>query len=137
MALPEVFEGIRRRPAMYLDPATFDTVVAFTLGYDDALSGGFLVGFREWLIVKAGDGNNLAWTGLVRSMCRCNEVSDAEARESLFGLLAEFRAARADREGLKRIYLNYEEWLCRQSWYTPEGQGTRPRRQATTSSSSG
>lgn len=133
MALPELLEGIRRRPGMYLRSTSFDTVVAFLDGYDAALAGGLLVGFREWLIVKARDGDNLSWAGLVWMLCRGDEGSeppDEVARETLFRLLAEFLARREDREGLKQIYLSYEAWLRRQRWYVPEkitarGRGAR------------
>jgi len=53
MALPAVIAHLKRYPGMFLSSVEFDGMTAFLNGYDIAQSGGFLVGFREWLIVQA------------------------------------------------------------------------------------
>ena len=50
---------------MWVSPANFGSVAAFLTGFDVALEGGFLKGFREWLIVRADGCNNLVWPGIV------------------------------------------------------------------------
>lgn len=121
MGLPSVLQNIKERPGMYLHAATFDAVVAFVEGYNAAICGGFLVGFREWLIVRVDGANNLAWSGLILFA-----LDDIEGRgdqlvliKGLFGILEEFIAVRDEREGYRRIYASYEKWLTSQEWYTP------------------
>jgi hypothetical protein len=116
---------------MYLSNVSYETVVAFVEGYDLALHGGFLVGFREWLIVKFDDGNNLSWSALVLSLMGLvgerspapAEVKSAEGQSAaiafLFDTLDRFRDEREAPSGLRRIYRNYENWLTRQDWYSP------------------
>ncbi|XYH97315.1 hypothetical protein ACMHYB_57755 [Sorangium sp. So ce1128] len=108
---------------------SYDTIVAFIEGYDSALCGGFLVGFREWLIVKLEDGNNLSWSALVLNlMGRVGERSSAEVKsaegqsvaiEFLLDTLDQFLDEREAPSGLRRIYRSYENWLTRQDWYDP------------------
>lgn len=125
MGLPSHIEDVRRRPDMFIAPATLDCVIAFLTGYDMALSGGFLVGFREWLITLLGYGNNLAWSGLIYEILRTEMLCDDRnaAIERLFVLLEQFVDARDTREGLRRIFAEYEQWLHRQEWYTSENPG--------------
>ncbi|MDC0679130.1 hypothetical protein [Sorangium atrum] len=114
---------------MYLSNVSYDTVVAFVEGYDLALHGGFLVGFREWLIVKLDDGNNLSWPVLVLGLMeRVGERSPVEVKSAegqsvamafLFDTLEKFVHEREAPSGLRRIYRNYENWLTRQDWYSP------------------
>ncbi|WP_437896392.1 hypothetical protein [Sorangium sp. So ce124] len=114
---------------MYLSNVSYSTIVAFVEGYDLALCGGFLVGFREWLIVKLDDGNNLSWSALVLSlMGRVGERSSAEVEsaegqsaviEFLFDTFEKFLGEREAPSGLRRIYRSYENWLTRQDWYSP------------------
>jgi hypothetical protein len=136
MGLPPIIEGLRRKPDMFLLSTTFDCVVAFLDGYDAAQSGGLLAGFREWLIVRADDGNNLAWPGLVSLLLKDKLTSaDNDRRiKYLFDLLDEFIAVRNENDGLRRIYIKYESWLRRQAWYTSRSpswvpiEGTQKRR---------
>lgn len=125
MSLPSVIDAIRRRPGMFIAPVTLDCIMAFLTGYDMALSGGFLTGLREWLVTKLGYGNNLAWTGLIHESIKvekqCND--DEIAIERLFVLLEQFADVRNARDGLRRIFAEYEQWLHRQEWYTPENPG--------------
>lgn len=122
MALPPFIEGVRRRPGMYVSPETFDCVVSFLCGYDAAQSGGFLVGFREWLVVRADGANNLAWPGLVRLLPEDvqAEADSAKSISGLFALLEEYFDARQAHDGLRKIYVQYQDWLRRQQWHIPD-----------------
>ena len=127
MSLPEVLANLRKRPGMYVSPATYDTAVAFVDGYDTATHGGLLVGFREWLVVKLGEGNNLVWSALVSDLMQCTtpmkELKSQDdhnaAIEFLFATLDQFLDERDERDGMRRIYAAYERWLRRQDWYGP------------------
>jgi hypothetical protein len=115
---------------MYLQDPTYAAVSALILGYDLAKEGGVLCGFREWLITRLGAGNNLAWPVLVLhaafpdasdplEIVRSNPAMEKRAIDTLFELLAEFDLARSGPDGMRRIFLDYEAWLRRQSWYKP------------------
>jgi len=107
---------------MFLSSVEFDGMTAFLNGYDIAQSGGFLVGFREWLIVQANGDSNLAWSALVLRVLekRHGLPQSDKAIDGLFDLLEEFIAIRDLHEGLRQIYVKYEGWLRRQEWYTPK-----------------
>jgi hypothetical protein len=131
MNLPSVLVDLRRAPGMF-GCMGFDSVASYIEGYDAALSGGLLVGFREWLVVKVDQGNNLSWTALVRLPLEVSGVlgppdgqrrTDAQEREAvefLFVTLENYLAVRSERVGLRRVFLEYENWLRRQSWYGPD-----------------
>jgi hypothetical protein len=120
--LPPVIESLRHHLGMYLRSETFDCVVSFLSGYDEAQSGGFLIGFREWLVVRADGGNNLAWPSLVLVVLGVPEERGESEKliEGLFNLLEEFIAVRQSHNGLRQIFARYEDWLRRQDWYTAE-----------------
>ena len=50
---------------MHIPTVDFDSVAAFVAGFDLATGGAPLEGFQEWLVVKLGHGNSLAWSELV------------------------------------------------------------------------
>lgn len=103
---------------MYGLDGSYSAAVSFVLGCDAATSGVLLSGFREWLIVRLGDGNNLAWTALVtRIVSPGMPVPNEEATAGLFQLLDEFLALRDRRDGMARIYDQYLRWLKSQEWY--------------------
>jgi hypothetical protein len=114
---------------MYFYKVEFDVVAAFIKGFDLAMTGGLLVGFREWLVVKLGYANNWPWEGLVLRLTfpetesARSQLPQAEnqqrAVESLFGLLEAFLQEREAPDGLRRIFLRYETWLRQQDWYGP------------------
>ncbi|GAA4626131.1 hypothetical protein GCM10023196_033110 [Actinoallomurus vinaceus] len=124
----ELFQSVRRRPILHGLDATYKAGVAFILGCDAGTSGILLSGFREWLIVRLNDGNNLSWPGLVLQIISVEfvgqneEQSDVEAQrfDRLFRLLDEFLEQRDERDGMARIYSHYIEWLNDQSWFCPE-----------------
>lgn len=114
-------------------------VLAFIQGIDHGQCDGPLVGFREWLVVRQGGGNNLHYVGLVRAELRVplrgrSVVDDAGAIKGLGELLALFFGERATL-GLAGIFHAYLRWLTRQSWYdgplrSPRARRRKPPRQA-------
>lgn len=89
-----------------------------------------LAGFREWLIVRLDDGNNLGWPALVAQALDVDEGVAASAStieeadgfrfDGLFRLLDEFFERRDEQDGMVRICYRYGEWLKGQLWYRPE-----------------
>jgi hypothetical protein len=129
MATPNDLRRALSRPGVHIPAVEFDMIVAFIQGFDLASNGGALAGFREWLIVKLGVGNNLAWSGLVlRSAfpdsdaprkCLLQENGHKQAIAQLIELLDSFWQLTESPDGLRRIYLRYEAWLKTQEWYGP------------------
>jgi len=139
MNSPAVFAGVRKRPDMYLPSATFDAAVSFVLGYDAAVSGGFLLGFREWLVTELNEGNNLSWPALVGQLIQRRLRASAPAGgplapheqhaaiENLFGTIESFLEQRNQAGGARRIFAAYERWLEAQDWYGPSSPEWLPR----------
>ena len=126
-----LFEALRLRPGMYVQEPTYAVLSAFVVGYDVALDGGVLCGFREWLITRLRGPNNLAWPGLVlcaafpkasnpEAEVRSSPASQEHAIRVMFELLGEFETLRAELDGMRKIFAKYERWLRTQSWYTPD-----------------
>lgn len=122
MPIPPVIAGLRDRPGMFVTTTSYDTVVAFLTGYDMALLGGLLFGFREWMIVRLESGNNLCWSGLIDVAAEAAHgsslaaIDDGTRRQVLFDSLAQFFAERDDRDGVRTIFRRYEAWLATQPW---------------------
>ena len=61
-ALPELplcIERLYKRPAEKLQARVdFDFSLAYLYGYDDGVEGSFLLGFREWGVMRIGYGSN-------------------------------------------------------------------------------
>jgi hypothetical protein len=121
----EVFRQLCARPGMYVGEAQarFTTVAAWIDGFDRARSGGVLLGFREWLVVRAGGGNNFAWPALVwllvdrsASWPPRGQRANRKAIDVSLALFEEFVAERT-KLGLRRVLLDYQRWLWRQPWY--------------------
>jgi hypothetical protein len=115
------------RTGMFVNPPTYDMVTAYISGYDHAMNGGYLQGFREWLIVRADGGNNLVWPAIVPYIVfpnaddpiaelHASEANEAHAIEMLESLFNEYRSA-IQENGLRGIFHAYEKWLVAQSWY--------------------
>lgn len=119
-----LFDSVRQRPGMYFLEETYSTIAAFVQGYDMACSGGLLVGFREWLVVRLMTGSNLGWPALVLHAAFPDVQSPQEtlhrkpdgqrvATDVLFNLLAEYDKVRAKHDGLKDVFVAYENYARR------------------------
>lgn len=124
----DLLASVRQRPHMHGLDGSYATVTAFVLGCDAGSSGGMLTGFREWLIARLGNGNNLAWPALIRHLTPAGFThpltpeAGAEAVTTLFQLLEEFLEQREQPDSLFKIYTSYQSWLNTQSWYHFETQ---------------
>lgn len=109
---------------------TFDAAVAYVLGYDHAVDGELLKGFRGWLVVRTGDRPEVAWPGQVAHLAFPDEpnrwgsegLTPEQLEELLqvwFRTLDEFLADR-DARGLGAIEVDYRAWLAALPWYDPE-----------------
>ncbi|MFC3500025.1 hypothetical protein ACFOOK_03435 [Micromonospora krabiensis] len=115
----ELFALVAARPRMYLPRDDFATVVAYVEGCDQGNARALLAGFREWLITRAGCGDNLVWWALVQKLAQPESADGAEnltpdndiaAKQTLFRLLDEFLELRDEHDGLQRIYAAYQQW---------------------------
>jgi hypothetical protein len=114
--LPPALERVRRYPGMYLSLVDFDGIVSFLTGYDCADSGA-LLGFREWLVVSMGEGDNFVWHRLLAMQMERLGVatSGAVAVEFVMAVLERFWRVKSRQDGVRQIYREYEEWVRRQS----------------------
>ncbi|GIH68152.1 hypothetical protein Mth01_04050 [Sphaerimonospora thailandensis] len=112
---------------MYGLDGTYNSAVAFILGYDCGNGSLFLAGFREWLVVKYGEGDNLGWPTLVKLLAHVDGQGllydagvDALVVDTLFQLLDEFLEQRDEYGGLVKIFDRYLAWLKSQEWFRSE-----------------
>lgn len=116
------FIMICEKPLMVVDAKRFTAVAAFIHGYNMALHGGALIGFREWLLIGREDWTNLSWSQLIwqrydpeADLSRPPSLEDDEA------LLGELQQAldaflKDNNElGLDGIYHRYNTWLLSQT----------------------
>jgi hypothetical protein len=114
--------GLCARPGMYVGAATFSAVVAYIDGFNRARGDGPLLGFREWLVVRANAGNNLHWAGLLKRVMPPADASDSGEKQETYWieaagrLIAEYLAYR-DANGITKVYYEYGRWLLRKRWY--------------------
>ena len=119
-----VFQDVRSRTGRFLPEETYSAVCAFVTGYDCACEGGALLGFQEWLVVRLGMGENLAWSALVlyavfpdtpdpRARLRSDATFERVAIETLFDLLAEFDEAIERHGGLGMVFAAHQRWKAR------------------------
>lgn len=117
----KLFEQVRQLTSMYLPDTTYYSAVAFVSGYDAACEGGVLEGFREWLVVRLGKGSNLGWPALVLHLAFPDAVSpqgeqsrspenEHHAVETLFDLIGDYDKMRLARNGLQKVFAEYECW---------------------------
>jgi hypothetical protein len=124
-------EHLEKRPAMFGLDGSFREVSIFLEGVDVARDGTLFCGFREWLIVEVGGGNNLSWKALVLKLALPGRASypggarglspadDQVAVSALFDAIRRYRQMRETPNGLARIFASYLTWLRRQEWYKP------------------
>ncbi len=112
---PEAIEALRQRPGMCVSDTSYRGLVAYLEGFDAACHYGFLVGLREWLIVELDTGNNLAWPALLEMVADRRSVE--LSHDFLFDTLAAYWREVRCREGVRKAFARYEQWLLSQSWY--------------------
>jgi hypothetical protein len=119
----EIFERVRKRTGMYLAGETFPEVVGFVTGYDYACEGGTLCGFTKWLVLRLrfGSNLNLGWPALVldaafpgsrnpeAELNAGGAAAQRHAIATLFDLLTEFDEVRSKHDGLKKVFLEYDQ----------------------------
>lgn len=119
-AFEEMIRSLCARPGMWVIPPSFATACAYIDGFNSARGGAPLLGFREWLVLKLDDGNNLHWIGLAEWLIPAAGPTDAGAEErrilALGGLIADYLRER-DTGGITKVYFDYGRWLLRQRWY--------------------
>ncbi|WP_433199358.1 hypothetical protein ACQP1G_06445 [Nocardia sp. CA-107356] len=107
---------------MYGLDGSFGQFVAFLSGVDAGNDWQLLTGFREWLVVRLGDGDNLVWSGLVlhlafpdqqsgRRDLLANPEDNRVAVDKLLELLDEFLTRRTGHRELVRVFDEYLTWL--------------------------
>ncbi|MFC9690938.1 hypothetical protein ACFTSF_20470 [Kribbella sp. NPDC056951] len=124
MDYKELIRNVRARPILYGLDESYGSLQSFFLGCDVGSRGEFLLGFREWLIVKTDGGNNLSWPGLVQRVRASagessgyRELSDTDA---LLALIDEFLEIRQQDDGHLKIFARYADWLREQAWFRAE-----------------
>ncbi|MBM80654.1 MAG: hypothetical protein CMJ78_08685 [Planctomycetaceae bacterium] len=113
-----IFISLSRQPRMYVQSDRFDAVCAYMDGYDAALRGRVLNGFRHWLLSEGDEWSNLPWWGIVRrNLFPDQNPADAlsksgsdEALEALACYLEQFCSC-IKVGGLQAIYAKYNAWL--------------------------
>ena len=121
MNFEEVAPIVCRKTGMYVSPATFESVCILFDGMNMALDGAPLLGFREWLVIKFEDGDNLHWYKLAEWAIGFTPENRATmdhkaALLRLESLMKEFFEYRRT-YGVVVIYDDYRRWLLRHKWY--------------------
>ena len=114
-------EAMRDKPwAFGLDGKYYPTAM-FLTGIDVGRSGGMLRGFREWLVVRRGECNNLQWHQFVlldlfpdmrlQGWKEADHLTPDQHRQAvnhLLSLVLEFMDMRRDPWELGRMYMRHE-----------------------------
>ncbi|WP_106685761.1 hypothetical protein [Streptomyces violaceusniger] len=104
-----------RTARLYFQRPEHPEYVAFVTGCDAGNDWGLLVGFPEWLALKARTEANVAWPSLVLQVADLSKAgdfpadaeSDSTAVSALFSLLDEFLSERTGARGASRIISLY------------------------------
>jgi hypothetical protein len=75
-----LIQNVCLRPGMYVSPGSLENVFAYLTGLDTAT--GCLTGFREWLLPRFEDGNNLTWPGVAQMLLASESVAVPERGQS-------------------------------------------------------
>lgn len=129
------FVFICAKPGICVQSARFDVVCAFIDGYDQALMGAPLSGFREWLLTSSNEWTNVPWWTLVQQRHQAGtslqadpvERDDAALLAALGRTLDEFASARESR-GLTGVLVDYAESLLNSADPVARAEGERLRR---------
>jgi hypothetical protein len=139
MTCPQILLDLRKRPEMYLPVVTYEAAASFVLGYDAALQGGLLLGFREWLVTQLKQGSNLSWSVLALELIRqrapesisvnTSPMTDnhSAAVDGLLSTIETFLRERNQTGGARRIFATYGQWLEQQDWYGPSSPDWIPK----------
>lgn len=108
-----------RKPKMFLQSTRYEAICAYLDGYDSALRGGCLAGFRHWLLAEGDRWNNLPWGALVRKLVfpqsdpssALSESESDSATHALSGYLERYKDTLTS-GGLSEVYQRYNKWLC-------------------------
>ncbi len=129
-----LFRYVCEKPGMYVQAHSFVAVVAFIEGYDLALQGGALVGFREWLLTGSDEWTNLSWSMLIRHQrdpaTDLSRPPVGDEDEALLGDLSkalESFSRDLTTGGLHVIFHRYNTWLLSRSEPTTAELRTRLR----------
>jgi hypothetical protein len=126
MPIPRTLLHFFKRPTMHIPRLDYNSAVSFLLGFDSAREGEILAGFREWLIVKLGYGNNLAWSELVLRLaypepgarpCELPATDQERLVGLLFATIEEFWKLREEAGGHQELIRRHAAWLRTQDWY--------------------
>jgi hypothetical protein len=110
---------------------TFEKLIAFVQGVDHGSEFVALDGFREYLVLKLGDDDHLAWTSLVLKLSLpagftfpLSADLDQLAVQSTFDLLDEFltQVGRHSNRGRAAIRREHQLWRQEQSWYEVDAE---------------
>ena len=121
----DFIEHLTTRPSMWVWRPSYDSITAFLVGYDHALHGGLLEGYREWLTMKFGYGHNLAWPALLVIDALGEDALELQQRsaqdeklllERLRESLTEYLRYR-DQIGLRNVLFDHGVWLRKQHWF--------------------
>jgi hypothetical protein len=96
-----------------------DQAIAFVAGFDAANGYALLRGFQEWLVVQLGTGFEIHWFGLARCLAHgvqppvgnamdLTAEEEAAAVQRFFALVLDFLELVDDRDGRRRLYLDFE-----------------------------
>ena len=116
----EHFIFVCRKPGIFVNSGSYVAVCAYLSGFDNALCGAALDGFREWLLMRGKEWNNMTWWALVRTEVlgpfgpdtALSREDDQRLLAGLDALLSDFSEAVAG--GMDRLYFQYGTWLHRQ-----------------------
>jgi hypothetical protein len=128
----KLFAQVRRTPEMFGVQNSFRGFCAFLHGVDAGNDWQLFIGFREFLVIRAGFGTNLTWPGLILRLSFPDVTSglpdvlnDPEqeriAVDMLFTCLDEFLQRRAKHDETRRIFEEYFK-VTRRDKPVPEEQ---------------
>lgn len=116
------FLQVCRTPKMFLSSDRYEAVASFMTGYDTAVGGAALRGFREYLLCQGAGWNNLPWWLLIRVVAEpavdlSKEVAEGEQEASIQTLIEQLSrfAERLAHGGLAQVYWDYVQWLSTQT----------------------
>ena len=113
-----IFISVCNKPRMYVQSERFEEICAYIEGYNEALWGAPLEGFREWLLTEGTEWTNMCWWALIRKQLwpvqgADEALTDAQselARKTLSSHLSAYIECRRTL-GLAGIYDRYSKWL--------------------------